>query len=154
MVAATATAEVPSQTTIPPVTETTSTPIGSRSRLQRLLRNLGRAGELQYKIVLLRAKLTVKRIAIFAGLLVAATVLALLGVIFLYVAIFQLLCFVMHPAYAFLVLAGLHLVTAPILFFIGRSILHGSDEDEPSSPPAEQPSKPSDEATNNTEMPL
>jgi len=97
-----------------------------------LINSLVRIVDLQYRIWLTQAKLTLQRMMLYAALFVGAFVLGLLAIIFLYIGVFRLLTDVigMRPVWAFLVFGGLHLALAVALVMVGTSILGAKDDDE------------------------
>ena len=125
---------------IPPGTSNpTQPPMNPRSRLRRprggvrrLINSLVRIVDLQYRIWLTQAKLTLQRMLLYATLFAGAFVLGLLAVVFLYIGVFHLLTDVvgMPPVWAFLLFGGFHLALAIALVMIGTSILGAKDDDE------------------------
>ena len=95
--------------------------------VRRMLASTTRLMDVHYQIVLLRAKMTVVRVAIYAGMAVGAVGLGLMGVIFLYVGVFRLLTDVAGvPAWGtFLIYAGGHIVTAVALLVGGMRTIRG-----------------------------
>ena len=102
-----------------------------RGGLRRLISSTMRLVDTQYRIMMLRAKMTLVRMAIYAALFAGAVVLGLVGIIFLYIGLFRLLTDVAGlPVWAtFLIYAGVHLVTATILLLYGGRMISGRDDD-------------------------
>jgi hypothetical protein len=101
-----------------------------RGGVRRLLSSLLRVADLQYRIWLTHAKMTLMRMALYAGLFLVAAVLGLLAIIFLYIGAFRVLTDVLHlaPVWAYLIFGGLHLVLAVALVLIGTSVLGKNDD--------------------------
>ena len=97
--------------------------------MMRLLASALRVAEIQFQIFLTRAKITALRIGVFVVLGVAAILLALLAVIFLYIGAFRVLTDVVHlaPVWAYLIFGGLHLVLAAALGLIAVKYIAGKD---------------------------
>ena len=110
----------------------------------RLVKSLWRLADLQYQIWLTRAKLAALKIALFAVLSIAAMVLAVLAIVFLYLGAFRLLTDQLHipPAYAYLLFGAVHLLLAAILAWIGYRILVRTDDLPPEQPAASSPASP------------
>jgi hypothetical protein len=104
----------------------------ARGGVRRLVNSLVRIVDLQYRIWLTHAKLTLQRMMLYAALFVGAAILGLLAIIFLYIGLFKILTDVLHvpPVWAYLIFGGLHLVIAITLVMVGTSILGKKDEDE------------------------
>lgn len=102
----------------------------ARGGVRRLLTSALRIADLQYRIWLTQAKLTVQRMAFFATLFGIAAVLGLLAIIFLYIGVFHLLTDIagLAPVWAYLIYGGFHIVLAGILIAVGTSILGKKDE--------------------------
>jgi len=103
-----------------------------RGGVRRLIQRGLRVADLQYRIWLTQAKLTAKRIVMFAILFGIAAVLGLLAIIFLYIGVFKVLTDVigLAPVWAYLIYGGFHLILAGVLVFIGASKLSKKDIDE------------------------
>jgi hypothetical protein len=103
-----------------------------RGGLRRLINSLVRIADLQYRIWLTQAKLTLQRMMLYAVLFVGAAILGLLAIIFLYIGVFKILTDVigLRPVWAYLIYGGLHLALALTLVMVGTSILGKKDEDE------------------------
>jgi len=103
-----------------------------RGGIRRLLNSLVKIVDLQYRIWLTQAKLTLQRMMLYAALFAGAAVLGLLAIIFLYIGVFHLLTDVigLRPVWAYLIYGGFHLVVAVALVMIGTSILGKKDDDE------------------------
>jgi len=97
-----------------------------------LINSLVRIVDLQYRIWLTQAKLTLQRMMLYAAMFMGAFVLGLLAIIFLYIGVFRLLTDVigLKPVWAYLIFGGLHLVLAVTLVMIGTSILGKKDDDD------------------------
>ena len=97
-----------------------------------MLNSLVKIVDLQYRIWLTQAKLTLQRMMLYAALFAGAAVLGLLAIIFLYIGVFHLLTDVigLRPVWAYLIYGGFHLVVAVALVMIGTSILGKKDDDE------------------------
>jgi hypothetical protein len=132
----------------PGATQTASNPTfaaaGSRRRIarggfRRVLSSLVRVIDLQYRIWLVRAKITLLRMFLYAALFAAACVLGLLAIIFLYIGVFKLLTDVvgLAPVWAFLIYGGFHLILASALVMVALSILKAKDEPEKNKPTTE-----------------
>lgn len=103
-----------------------------RGGVRRLLNSALRLVDLQYRIWLTQAKLTLQRMMLYAVLFIGAAILGLLAVIFLYIGLFRVLTDVigLRPVWAYLIFGGLHLVLAITMIMVGTSILGKKDEDE------------------------
>jgi hypothetical protein len=103
-----------------------------RGGMRRLLNSLLRILDLQYRIWLTQAKLTIQKMMLYAILFVGAAILGLLAIIFLYIGLFRVLTDVagIAPVWAYLIFGGLHLVIAVALIMVGTSILGKKDEDD------------------------
>jgi hypothetical protein len=103
-----------------------------RGGVRRLVQRAWRVVDLQYRIMLTQAKLTAKRIVMFAILFGIASVLGLLAIIFLYIGVFKLLTDVagLAPVWAYLIYGGFHLILAATLIMVGASKLSKKDTDE------------------------
>jgi hypothetical protein len=86
--------------------------------------------DLQYRIWLTHAKLTLQRMVLYAALFGAAMLLGLLAIIFLYIGVFHVLTDVigLRAVWAYLIFGGIHLVIAAALVFVGTSILGKKDD--------------------------
>jgi hypothetical protein len=109
-----------------------SPPARHRSRrggLRRLLASTFRVVDLQYRIWLTHAKITLQRMVLYAAMFGAAMVIGLLAIIFLYIGVFRLLTDVagLRPVWAYLIFGVVHLALAAALVFIGTSILQKKD---------------------------
>jgi hypothetical protein len=111
----------------------------TRGGVRRLLSSLIRVIDVQYRIWLLQAKITLMRMLLYAALFTAACVLGLLAIIFLYVGVFKLLTDVagLAPVWAYLIYGGFHLVLAGVLVMIAMSILKSKDEPKKNKQTAE-----------------
>ncbi len=106
-----------------------------RGGLRRLLQNAGRVIDLQYRIWLIQAQLTLRRMALYAALFGAAMLIGLLAIIFLFIGAFHILTDVFHipPVWAYLIFGGVLALLAITLVLIGTKILSkgpASDEAE------------------------
>jgi len=124
----------------------------ARGGLRRMLASVVRVADLQYRIWLTQAKLTLQRMLIYAALFAAATVLGILAIIFLYIGVFHLLTDVagLRPVWAYLIYGGFHLVLAVVLVMVGTSMLGKKDPEkaeakenatEHAREPADEPQK-------------
>jgi len=117
---------------VTPPTETEPLRPKGRGGFRRLIRSLVRVGDLQLKIWLTHAKLTLQRMMIYAALFGAAAVLGLLAIIFLYIGVFKVLTDVigLRPVWAYLIYGGFHIALAIGLVVVGTSILNKKDDDD------------------------
>jgi len=106
-------------------------PARGRPRLHQLMTVLAHVVELQYRIILLRAKLTVLRIAVLLALATATAVLSILAIIFIAIGLFHLLLMYLSPAWAYLLCGGLNAAVAVILALVARHMLLRSDDAAP-----------------------
>src|SRR4051812_49469483 len=93
--------------------------------LRRLLASAVRLVDLQYRIWLTQAKLTLQRMMLYAALFAAAMVLGLLALIFLYIGVFHLLTDVagLRPVWAYLIYGGFHAILAGGVVVGGAAVL-------------------------------
>src|SRR4051812_8824095 len=120
-----------SETTAQDVTDFTPSPTGSSGKrirqpkggVRRMLASAVRLVDVQYRIWLTQAKLTLQRMLIYAALFAGAAVVGLLAIIFLYIGVFHLLTDVagLRPVWAYLIYGGFHLVLAVVLVMVGTS---------------------------------
>ena len=103
----------------------------ARGGVRRLISSITRLMDVQYRIMMVRAKMTLVRMAIFTALFAGAVVMGLVGLVFLYIGMFRLLTDVAGlPVWAtFLIYAGVHLVTGLVLLGFGNRMISGRDED-------------------------
>lgn len=137
----------------PPMEPSPSSSTRSRLRphrggMRRLLNSLLRIVDLQYRIWLTQAKLTLQKMVLYAILFVGAAILGLLAIIFLYIGLFKVLTDVvgLAPVWAYLIFGGLHLVIAIALIMVGTSILGKKDEDDEDRSTQKKEKAPSDTA--------
>jgi hypothetical protein len=104
----------------------------ARGGVRRLASSAVRLASIQVKIWLTQVKSTALKIGLFVGLFLAAAVLALLAIIFLYIGVFHLLTEVigMRHVWAYLIFGGVHLVLAAVLALVAMKILTKKDEDD------------------------
>ena len=97
-----------------------------RGGIRRLLASTARLADIQLKIWLTEAKITVSRIALYVALFGAAAVLATVGIVFLFIGLFRVLTDVLGvaPVWAFLIFAGFLFVLAAVLVMFARGILN------------------------------
>lgn len=116
----------------PPDFSAGSRPHQQRGGVRRLLASGIRIADLQYRIWLTQAKMTVKKLALFAGLFAGAAVLGLLSIIFLFIGLFRILTDVLHiPAvWSYLIFGAVMLALAGTLIFMGMSALNKKDDDD------------------------
>ena len=97
-----------------------------------MLASAVRLVDVQYRIWLTQAKLTLQRMLIYAALFAGAAVLGLLAIIFLYIGLFHVLTDVvgLRPVWAYLIFGGFHLVLAVVLVMVGTSMLSKKDPDD------------------------
>jgi hypothetical protein len=114
----------------------------SRGGVRRLIASVTRIVNLQVQIWLTQAKLTLMKMALYAGLFMAAAVLGLLAIIFLYIGFFRLLTDVigLAPVWAYLIYGALHLLLAGVLVLIATRIMGSKDDDDTKDLPKDAPS--------------
>ena len=85
-----------------------------RDYFQELRRSLTRAAELQIKLLKLKARLLVKKVALSGFLMAGAAASGMVGVVFTYIFVFKLLTDVLliRPVWAWAIFAGFHGVFA------------------------------------------
>jgi hypothetical protein len=113
---------------------------GTRPRkggLRRLVASLVRIVDLQYRIWLTHAKLTLQRMILYAALFGIAMILAILALIFLYIGCFHVLTDLLgfRPVWAYLFFGIIHLALAGALVVVGTAILAKKDGSTTAGPP-------------------
>ncbi|HUO07867.1 MAG TPA: phage holin family protein [Phycisphaerae bacterium] len=100
-------------------------PGGRRGGVRRLVASTVRLADLQIRIWLTQAKITVARVATFLILCAAAGVMAILGTIFLLIGLFRILTdeFGLQPVWAFLIFGGFLFVMAGVVVIMARQTL-------------------------------
>ncbi len=110
--------------------KTAPIPIRSRSNVQRLIRTISRLVGIQTKLLLLRTKLTARKVLLFVGLMAGAVGAALVGAIFLLIGLFKALTVALMyvvgrdwaSALAFVIFAVVLLGVALILVLMARRV--------------------------------
>jgi len=134
----------------PPHDDVTRPPPARRPQgAAQLLASALRLAEIQWQILLTHAKLTALHVALFAALLIASLLFAILAVIFLYIGTFKLLTDVaqMPPVWAYLLFGGTHLLLALSLAFLAVRKLSRTSSLPSAPPPAQPTTTPAEEPT-------
>jgi len=108
-------------------------PIRARSHIQRLLVSLARLTSIKYRIAILKAKLTLRNIVLYIVFGTVALVSAMVGMIFLYIGLFQLVAdFIVWlvpgshgTKWAFLIFAFIHILIAFAVLLICKKMVAG-----------------------------
>jgi hypothetical protein len=97
----------------------------NRGGIRRLIASIARLVDIQFKIWLIEAKISLIRVGLYIALFGAAAVFAMVGIVFLLIGLFRVLTDVVGiaPVWAFLIFAGFFLVLAGTLVLVGRGIL-------------------------------
>jgi hypothetical protein len=100
------------------------------TQVSEMIASLKRVTELQVSIWLNQIKSAALRIVFFTALSLVAVIFAVIGVIFLYRGLFHVLTDILHvpTAWALMIFAALHLVTAGVLMLVATKLLHGKDK--------------------------
>jgi len=94
--------------------------------VRRLIASLVRLADIQTKIWLAEAKITLAKLALYVVLFGSAAILGILGIIFLLIGLFRVLTDVLGiaPVWAFLLFAGFFFLLAGTLVMVGKGILN------------------------------
>ena len=115
----------------------------NRGGVRRLIASTVRLADLQLKIWLTQAKITVSRIVLFVVLYAVAGVMAILGTIFLFIGLFKILTDVIGipPVWSFLIFALFTFGVAGTVVLIAQKTLSkkADDPDKKKTPLPEKP---------------
>jgi len=93
-----------------------------------LLRRLTRVLDLQWRILLLQAKMAAWRVTLFIGLICLGAVVGLFALVCLWIAGFQGLMLIMPVALAWVTYGVIHAIAAVVLIVVAQKTLHGGEK--------------------------
>ena len=96
----------------------------TRSRLSRLLKSVLQTADLQFRIFLLRAQISLRQIVVYTLLLIVAGLAAIAGFVFLSIAAFRLLAASLGTQWTLLLFAAIYISVAAILMGLANRVLH------------------------------
>ncbi len=98
----------------------------NRGGVRRLVSSIARLADIQFHIWMTEAKLAVSKIVLYVALFGAAALIAVLGVIFLFIGVFHVLTdvFGLAPVWAYLLFGGIQLAIAVTLVLIAKNALN------------------------------
>jgi hypothetical protein len=104
-----------------PWPDTVSQPAAGAVTFKRLMSKVLRLLEIQTQLIGLRFAVTMREVLLTAMLVVGGVLLLLLGLVFLYVAVFKALLLVMGPIAVCLIFAVFHIVGALVILLLIQS---------------------------------